>query len=454
MIVRIARTHLQSLWINKLLESLNKFIQNLANSNSSNIQVYLKEIENETLSCLVADLTIPAAFYNNIINQLVSPDGRDLKLSKQLPKFIAMYLRMKFNQVNVARGDFEHDARVLFTSFQIPYNFYVVCLANKYFGSEFTYNLEHLENFLELFFGSFKNYKFYVKIAKCVEQVAPILANSHLFPAEYNITLTVPNKAYTGNQQKIVQDQTFNVKPPGISSHSYRGDQLVIFGRHKGADIQFPPDDRSIDYAAFILINTATNVLALDISKKQNCGIKIDNGIPFTLSKEMLINLAKTQTFHIEEIKYEAAAAVNGESEATFHYDENEEQMNSIIIMECVEGIYNSNKFPFTTKTRDPNTKKLKHMFGCGGSGEAPDMFIPRESGVSRKHIELIFNEETQCWEVCDISSTNGTYLYLKNITQFKNREYSRVYPIFTSLAQYSNRTILVGKYVFYLMIT
>ena len=454
MIVRMAQTHLQSIWIKKLLDSLEKFIKNLANSNSSNIKVYLEEIENEILSCLVVDLNIPSAFYQSIMKELASPDGSSLKLSKLFPKFISNYLRKKLIQQSVARGDFEHDAKSLFDSFQIPYNYYVSSLANKYFGNEYTYNLHYLENFMELFFGSYKNYKFYVKIAKCLEQLTFKFPSEQLFPVNYDITLTVPNKAYTGNKPTLVQDQKFCVTPPGLQSENYRRDQLVIFGRHKAADIQFPPDDSSIDYAAFILINTDTNVFAMDISKKQNCGIKIDNNVPFSLGKEMLINLAKTQTFHIEDIRFEIAAPISGESETTLFFNDDEGQMHSFITLECIEGIYKGNKFQMTTKTRDPNTRKLNHMFGCGGGGEAPDMFIPKESGVSRKHIELIFNENDQSWEVVDFRSTTGTYIYLKNNLQFKNRDYSRAFPIFKEVAQYSNRTILVGKYVFFIMIT
>src|SRR5574343_271277 len=67
MIARISRTHLQSMWMNKLLTSLNLFIKNLERSNSNNVFEFIKNIENEILSCMVADLNIPAAFYTSIL---------------------------------------------------------------------------------------------------------------------------------------------------------------------------------------------------------------------------------------------------------------------------------------------------------------------------------------------------------------------------------------------------
>lgn len=370
MIIRISRTNLNSLWIERLLSSSNQFISELRNSNSQNIQVYMSNIENKVFSCLVTDLNIPSVFYQMIIDQIMNAQGRTLKLCELLTKFITEYLKLRFNQPSVAKGDFEQDAKVLFQSFHIPYNFYVIGLANVHFGNKYNYDLQYLENFLSLFFGSYQNYKFYVKIARCVDRIENKLKCDNFFPAEYDITLTVSNQDYKGNNRTIAQDQKFNIKPLGINSHSYRGDQLVIFGRHPGADIAFPPDDTSIDYAAFILINSDTNILAMDISKKQNCGIKIQNNTSFFINRGMLINIAKSQTFHIEEIKLESTSAPSGENAMTFEFnDDDNEQLDSNVIIECIEGTFKDYKFKFSTKTRDPNLKKISHIFGCGGGG-------------------------------------------------------------------------------------
>ena len=157
MIIRISRTNLNSLWIERLLSSSNQFISELRNSNSQNIQVYMSNIENKVFSCLVTDLNIPSVFYQMIIDQIMNAQGRTLKLCELLTKFITEYLKLRFNQPSVAKGDFEQDAKVLFQSFHIPYNFYVIGLANVHFGNKYNYDLQYLENFLSLFFGSYQN---------------------------------------------------------------------------------------------------------------------------------------------------------------------------------------------------------------------------------------------------------------------------------------------------------
>ena len=164
MITRISHSHLQSSWAATFLDSCKIFINNLANSNSLNIPTLVTCIENDLLRNLVSDLNIPDDLYHNILNNLINPEGRSLKLCEMLPKFISIYLKMKFNQETVARCDFENEALAVFQSFQIPYNFYVVGLANKYFQNKYSYNLKLLDLFLELFLYRLKTINFMLKL--------------------------------------------------------------------------------------------------------------------------------------------------------------------------------------------------------------------------------------------------------------------------------------------------
>ena len=124
-------------------------------------------------------------------------------------------------------------------------------------------------------------------------------------------------------------------------------------------------------------------------------------------------------------------------------------EINSALILECLEGFYIGCIFYLNTKTNNSNTKKLKFVFGSGIGEDACDVFIPGNSGVSRKHLDLTFNQESLTWQINDTKSSNGTYLYLKNATQFRDKSYSQEYPLLEDISQSINKTIIIGKYSF-----
>ena len=86
-------------------------------------------------------------------------------------------------------------------------------------------------------------------------------------------------------------------------------------------------------------------------------------------------------------------------------------------------------------------------MWRAGGGGFAPDIFIPRETGLSRKHLVLDYIENE--WFLKDDSSTNGTYILAKNQEQYEKKKQSAAFPIFSDITSNDFAVIIVGKYTF-----
>lgn len=82
-----------------------------------------------------------------------------------------------------------------------------------------------------------------------------------------------------------------------------------------------------------------------------------------------------------------------------------------------------------------------------------PDMFIPRDTGISKNHLSLNFDNYSKSWHIIDTNSANGTYLLLKSLSQFRNRDISTDIPLFQKIEQRESRTILIGRYVFFIKI-
>jgi hypothetical protein len=181
--------------------------------------------------------------------------------------------------------------------------------------------------------------------------------------------------------------------------------------------------------------------------------MKLEEKKLYLLLKGSLINIAKTQTFHIEDIKMNSGVEDAGESPFSYVYEDDNAVVDSHVILDFIEGSYQGNKFSLTTKTRDPCNKKLVHTFGCGGGGESPDFFIPRESGIGKKHLEFRFDSVTKIWSMFDQGSVNGTYFLLKNLEEYRNKKYSGLYGIFDEVKPGAFKTLLVGRYIFFLVI-
>ena len=454
MILRVSDTNLNSKWTNVLIDKCEIFRKELYSSDRDKIDIELTELEQETLNSLITDLQIPA----NQVNSIYANARLELKnvcsLDELLPKFLTLWLNSTyFTQNIVSQIDGDEYFKPLFFSFRIPYNNFVKQVAKRELttGGGYYYNSSDLNKFLSLFFGPIENYKFYVKAARIIENSG--FNNAELgLNFRYQITLTASNKNYTGKNQVIQEAQSFMVEGSGIQSPRFRSDCIVLFGRHQDADIKFPYDDTSADFLTCILINALDNVFVIDVSKKTKCGIKLENNKEYLLARGQLISMAKTVTFIVDSVEFKDAE-IDLVSNTTTIYDNYDNfSQTSEVILSFIEGAYKDQKFRVSS-IEMAREKNSAYILGCGGGGVTPSLFIPRETGVSRNHVSLVYKQEELSWYFIDMKSLNGTYFLFKNLTQFEQKIYSFPKPVFENLASYTGCTIMVGRYIFFLMI-
>ena len=457
MMLKISDTSLNTTWSNQLINKCNAFVKSLETTFSNILDQKITEMEHEIVCNLIAELKIPFSDVNNFLSEARSGLGIQYSLDELLPRFLTSWLKKtSFISNIISQADGLISLQYLFTSFNIPFNNFVKKVATKVLGlnDDFTYQTSELYNFLSLFFGSFQNYKFYVKAARIIENF-PFKDLTLGSPFRYRILLTVENKNYTGANNVLKIGQAIMSGGLGINSINTRSDGLVLFGKHPHADIVFPNDDPSVDYLNCILVNCQDNVYIIDTSKKSNCGIKLENNIYYHLEAGSLLNLAKNLTFYIDSntFKDRNPNFDSSNQSKTFEFDDDNYSMISEVVFTCIEGVYKENTFKITNATRNPGEFKKIHVFGCGGGDKIIDFYIPRETGVSRSQLSFVYDDNELRWNVLDEGSTNGTYFLLKNKKQFEAMQPSNHRILFNSLIQGGNSTIMVGKYIFYLMI-
>ena len=305
---------------------------------------------------------------------------------------------------------------------------------------------------MKLFFGNIKNYKFYSKISKIYSEIFSNMTKDKLLQ-KIKICPASLRKAYQG-AHTFELGHEFIGEFLGLQTVNFRGDGLIIFGKHPHADIRFPEDEKFIDLVSLIIYNSGSNYYAVDCSTRKTayCGIKMPQNMLVPSSKNDLISLAKTVLFKIDNIEFENIEInlpdmEETEMEETYTYEQSDLKMDSSITMTCLEGPYVDNTFRITTKTREAGVFKEEHILGCGGNGISPDLYIPLRTGVNRLHLTLVYQK--LAWNYLDIASTNGTFLLMKNNEEYKAMKNSRPKPLFREGC--NEVGVLVSGYTFFL---
>ena len=184
----------------------------------------------------------------------------------------------------------------------------------------------------------------------------------------------------------------------------------------------------------------------IDCSKKGYCGTMIVKRTPLVLETDMVINIAKTVLFAVNNISFDDNSnnpRLNADFIQTYHYTVQNLLINSKLILKCLEGPYVDQCFLRSSETA------TVHLVGRGGGGVAPDIYIPAEYGVSRKHLELRF--ENGYWLLIDEESVNGTFLLIKNFNQIATQQISRPVELFSQITTQDKATILLSKYTLFI---
>ena len=455
-LMRVQQGLITQEWIPRLFDQYDRLLHAIANLTTFEIIKVIQETENSLIEFLMMNFHLPGQVFSELLASARS--SLNQSVDAVLPRMIANKYResqlIKGQTLNLSRTaflDFWSSIAEIFTAFQITPNHFVKCVAKKTLcinasqnDNECLVELSKLEDFMGLFFGSISNYKFYSKIAMIYSNVFERISRDR-YNQRLSIALTSVRKDYTG-PQTLELNKYIEIGPAGLLGPSNRGDGLVIFGRHSHADIVFPESEKYVDLVSLLLYNGGNNYYLVDCSKRGCCGLKIKNELDYLLRPGCLVNLAKNLIFNIEKIDFEQVdKAFAGDSTTTYAYEEEEKEIHSTITLHCLDGPYLDNKFRFSTRTREGPSKPT-HMLGCGGGGEAPDFFLPKETGVSRRHCDLNFKNNE--WHIYDSRSLNGTFQLLKTFDQYQSKRHSNAVPLFESEAD-GMRVILLSKYTF-----
>ena len=471
-ILRIQDISPAATYVSGLIVACEELIKGFRTLNSNELRNLILKVEDHTLSQILVGLGIPATSFTDLLAS-VRQNSQSQSLDIILPKFLTFnfqnslknFQQAKIQTINkkpeMAFKDFWLLIGDTFRTFHIDQNNFSKCLAKKELCNQIheddnlcIVDLLKLENFLKLFFGKIKDYKFYSKICKVYSEYLHDL-DVNLYPKQIRIVVSTLNKVYKGENQTLNIGKEYFVDSAGIKdSPTYRGDRLIIFGKHPQSDIQFPPDEPNIDLVSLLIYNAGNNYYLVDCSKKSYCGTMIFKGKHIPLEQGMLINLAKTILFTVQESSHrqvDVNSENNPNSDRTYQFSNESIVTHSDIKFEFLEGPYINQSFIRTTEVRDNSSNQLGslHKIGCGGGGEAPDIYIPSEYGISRRHADLIF--EDGHWSLVDERSTNGSFLLIKNYSQFVGRQTSTPVELFSERTSENMATLLLSKYTFFI---
>ncbi|OMJ82790.1 hypothetical protein SteCoe_16440 [Stentor coeruleus] len=460
-IIRIQDSNTHHQWLARLVEAYERLINGFNTLTIGQLTEQIKRTEDETISQILTNLKIPSNYFMDFLNA-AREESFSQSLDFIIPKFLTLYVDSAITSSSSGNSqitfiDFIPKVTKVFANFNLSINNFTRAIAKKCLcgarnqESLCTIDLsnfkESLETFFSMFFGSIQNYRFYVKVnriySECLEKIRTERMNQRV-----NIIPTSVRKEYQG-EQKFRLSETYRIDPMGMFEQgSFRDDGMVLFGKHPDNDFVFPEDESFVDQVSLIIYNANNNLYLVDCSKRSYCAIKIDPQRNTTFKEGSLINLAKTVLFRIDKIEYEQMTHHYNASEQTYEYTTEDMRMHSSILFSCLEGPYKDNNFKITTKVKNSDQPKDNFMFGCGGGGEAPDIFIPRETGISRKHCEFRYDSENN-WFLWDERSANGTFLLMKTFDEYNRKVHSRAIQLFGNNTSNDFAVILVNRYTF-----
>lgn len=241
-----------------------------------------------------------------------------------------------------------------------------------------------------------------------------------------------------------LQMPQLNIIPTSYINGSFRGDRLVVFGKHPSADIRFHSEDPTVDDISLVISCSENGYFAIDCMVR-NSSIKLAK--EFASGKDAKYKLAVGMVFNLSQFCHFAIKKIEYFQEP---YENNSIQ-HSNLFFEYIDGPYFSEVDNHCIKlsTFVQGQKELKRRFTVGkGGASSIDVFALLENYVSSKHFEFEFSQEQE-WFIRDLDSKNGTFKLLKNRDQFERKEHSQ--PIKISPEEANYVTLKISNYVFFI---
>ncbi|OMJ79012.1 hypothetical protein SteCoe_21041 [Stentor coeruleus] len=460
-ILRIQDLNTDNTKLGKLVEIYEKLFNTFNTSKKGQLIKRITSTEDEILSLILTKLIIPS---NHFVKYLRAARKESLQqsLDQILPKFLTIYVHAIIvnslpKTTEVTLFDFFTYITKVFIAFNFPINKFTKSIAKKYLCGAWNPDKfckvklnsfkESLEIFFSKFFGSIKNYRFYVKVNKIYSE---FLENLDLERTDKRMIIipTTVRKDYQG-VQTIKLNKEYIIEPMGMyDQENFRDDGMVLFGRHPDSDFVFPEDKSFVDQVSMIMYNVNNNLYLIDCSERSYCGIKIEYGKNIAFKEGALMNLSKSMLFRIDKIEYEKITNHYNASDQINEYEIEDTRMHSTIYFSCLEGLYKDINFKISTKVKNSDQIKNFFSFGFGIEDQSPDIFIPRETGISHRHCEFRYDNENN-WFLYDEKSTNGTFFLMKTYEELNSKVHSRVIQLFENNNPENFAVIMINRYTF-----
>ena len=449
-------------YIQKTLENFDTLLKE---SPEDELVKVLGETEQDILNYLITELKIPHLHFSRILNEALASIEYP-SISTLLPKFLEILIRSNLQKnsqnLDISYMDFKIELSKFMVLMSTGFNHFtnqvakqVIC--GNVLEDDYGLNIKFYKvyEFLQLFFGSKQNYKFYGKINLLTQ---PLNLKPMSYIKSVNLNLTKPRVAYKGPSkvlpispmmitykglEKGKMNLNLDENQEDVSLENFRNDGIVVFGKHPKCDVRLPADDPEVENVAMILYNTLDNYELIDCSKKNPCCFKlfdfedaINEGaiIHPIVVQGHVYSFAKTMMFVAEDISFSSFSQNDvQDDETTLHYNYDEEMTHSTLKLKCLSRPYENQEFIVKTNVhKKPQEMKLVHNLGSGGDmAYPPDIFIPKEKGISKIHAQFIFDTNTSSWYLADKGSLNGTFRILKNEDQYLNKKPSVLSKLF-----------------------
>ncbi|CAG9333279.1 unnamed protein product [Blepharisma stoltei] len=335
----------------------------------------------------------------------------------------------------------------------------------------------------------------------------PVNIASSSFAINLTMTLTGLPPAYKKENTPWFEGTTYQITPFGIrESARFCQDGNVVFGKADPSgrffcDVNFPQEDTKIDPISCIIFSVPNGFRLserpyyyvnwidfgririsepgyyyIDFSKSGNTGVKLSEGDKILLKKGMMIRFANSIIVEVSDISCieiddlsQPYLPVNSSpdevrnnqqwvNQPTYTGEEGEEEEKKGSTMTDYTISFTNHTGPFVGETfkyhSNPKAGVVydKLIIGCGGNGKEPDVFYPRDTGISRHHATVFL--ENGSWYLTDNQSVNLTYILAKNAEQYTNKEPSTPQPLFLPKDpqhSYENTSVLgIENYKFF----
>ena len=285
--------------------------------------------------------------------------------------------------------------------------------------------------YLKYLFAYPKNYKAIYKISRIYDRFQ---LDQPCFTSSLKIICSKLAKLYEGPNDTLAETQEFYARGLGISGAKFRGDSIVIMGKHPIADIQFPAEDKNVDDISAIISLKENEFRIIDCSKKNFTGIKLIPNIPYKIYQGAVFNIAQMGNFEVLYIEND--------------FDSENNKTHSKLTFVFIDGPQEGRIQNLNTKGFD-NQMKRSFILGKGGKGTSPDIFCSLDGFVSSKHLLINFNEQAE-WEITDCASKNGTFSLLKNGDKFRQKVESDPISLFSDSSP-DKASLIVSYYGFFI---